>query len=124
VERYLLQTEKEEKMATRKGTTTSYVVLRQGNDGFKIVGRADATSSHSAIKQLLTGSNAVEGHYVAVPERSFQVVPVAVKIPEPQLVIGQGAEQPDAAEETPASDIGRTARELREQIDEPLTAKH
>ena len=77
-------------MANKTGTI--YVVLReqQAGERYAMVGETEATSSTSAIRQIVLKLDPENrnGNYVAIPYRSFQVVPVAEKFVEPQLQIG------------------------------------
>lgn len=63
---------------------TSYVVLRKADQGSGQMGwlemgpPVDAVDSNAAIRKAVEDKN-VEGQYVAVPMRSFQIVTVSVE---------------------------------------------
>ena len=84
-------------MANSTVRITRYIVLKESAAGerYALVGETEATSSTTALRQVVSkiSSDSVEGSYVAIPERSFQVVPIAVKHLEPQLLIGGGEQE-------------------------------
>lgn len=106
-------------MAGKPSNTTRYVVLQSDGDSFAKVGEAEASSASGAIKQIVRSA----GNYVAVPERSFQIVPVAVEIQEPKFVIGSpDKEVTVATSQKPPLDgkVADAAREMREELELPL----
>lgn len=115
--------------------TTRYVVLRfdgsedGGPERYSKIGETDATSSTSALRQVISGGEAkpAGGDYVATPKRSFQIMPVSVKVVEPQLIIG-GEPKPELPSppkqqqpESPSKAIAEAAREMRQEL-RPETA--
>jgi hypothetical protein len=77
-------------MASSTPKARNYVVLRQmSTNQFSIVGSVEAESTEKAIGSLVSE----EGQYVAIPSRSFTVVPVRVEQVAPKLVIGEKKEK-------------------------------
>lgn len=99
----------------KTGKATQYVILRvTGPKQYEEIARIDAISTRSAIQKALSG-NPVDGKYTATPERSFQIVPVAVEQREPQLVIGSSASGEGEPEAQTA--IAEAVREMHEELE-------
>lgn len=103
-------------MADKPSKTTRYVVLAADGNVFAKVGEAEASSANGAIKHVVTAA----GDYVAIPERSFQIVPVAVEIPEPKFIIGAPAAEEAVPERKIDDKVATAAREMREELELPI----
>jgi hypothetical protein len=60
---------------------TTYIVLDRDSeqDQWQVVGRVDARSAKSAVREAIGGSDDAEGMFVAVPARSWRHVTVKVE---------------------------------------------